>query len=99
MSNEDAIKIAKVLDAKHEGLVYNLESEHQAVEIENEFNLYRAIYHRLGYDWNFVYASKSDKSAIKTAFEQRPEDMRCIYVDRLILREDDEPTSIIIWGN
>lgn len=83
-------------------MVYNLNSTCRAVEIENGFNLYRGIYDRPGHpcdDWSVVFASKSDAQAIDTAFKLEPKEKKCIYVNRLILREDGEPSSIIIWGN
>jgi len=102
MSSKDIIRTTEEAENANCGLVYNLHSSHKAVEIEDGFNLYQAIYDRPGCPndgWWFIYASKSDESAIETAFKKEPSRLRCIYVDRLILREDDEPSSIIIWGD
>lgn len=103
MASDDIIITVEEAEAKNENLTDNLHSKNKVVEIENGFNLYRALYRyytRTNFDWwSFVYASKSDNSAIAAALENRPERFQLVYVNRLILREDGEPSSIIIWGN
>lgn len=83
------------------GLTYNLDSTCPIVEIQDGFNLYRALYENSAThdQWGFVYGSESDTQAIETAFNHEPKNMRCIFVNRLILRKDGEPSSTIIWGD
>jgi len=101
MASKDITRTAEEAEAAHRGLVYNLDSEQRIVEIEDGFNLYSVHYYQgiPGYNWDFVYASKSDKQAIETALSLVKDWNLCAYVNRLILREDGEPSSIIIWGD
>ena len=102
MSSKYIIRTAKEAEAANCGLVKNLHSTQRVVEIEDGFNLYRAIYYvpgRPGLGGNIVFASKSDERAIEVGQSLAKNGLVCEYVNRLILREDGEPSSIIIWGD
>jgi hypothetical protein len=73
----------------------------EAVSIESGFSLYMSKYRNMasGDEWTVTYASKSDSEAIRAGERLEPENMRLEYTLKLILRENNIPSSVIIWGN
>lgn len=101
MGHNNKIITDKEAAARNMGLTKNFDSACPRVGIEKGFELYRALYENTANheSWNFVFGSRSDEQAIETAFKNEPENKTCIFVNRLVLREDGEPSSTIICGS